>query len=232
MAGSRAGRHLSLFVPSASHLWAAPAPAPSTDQDLPPAQNVDAGRRLLRAEAERPSPAAPSPAHPAAFRPHRPGPGQVPAMPRGAAGAQTRGAGAAAPFLHPPASTPRSLGRPQDPYLRAGIGLRGAGRPSSALGAAEAAGRGGGGGCRGEERRRHVTACRASPAYCRAGPLPPLRPRCARPPGRRRSAEGGAAAGPGRAALLFTNSPRERGPDRTLKAGSPTGFRHFSRELR
>lgn len=131
---------------------------------------------------------------------------------------------------HPLASPLCVPGRPPGPTSgRVPVSAAPAGPPRPALGAAGAAGRAGGGGCRGEERRRHVTASRASPAHRRAVPLPPRRPR---PPGAaatRREEEPPRRAEPGRA--VFTNSPGTR-PDRTLKAGSPAGFRHLSREPR
>lgn len=156
----------------------------------------------------------------------RAGPGAA----AGDAPAGHRSRSAAVPVTHPPASPPRVPGRPPGPTSgRVPVSAAPAGPPRPALGAAGAAGRAGGGGCRGAERRRHVTASRASPAHRRAAPLPPRRPR---PPGAaaaRREEEPPRRAEPGRA--VFTNSPATP-PDRTLKAGSPAGFRHLSREPR
>lgn len=119
----------------------------------------------------------------------RAGPGAA----AGDAPAGHRSRSAAVPITHPLASPPRVPGRPPGPTSgRVPVSAAPAGPPRPALGAAGAAGRAGGGGCRGAERRRHVTASRASPAHRRAAPAPPPPP--AR---RRRSAEGGGAAAPG-----------------------------------
>lgn len=196
MARQQAGQHLPPVQKSCPHPRpAAPTPVPLSAPACTKFsfRDEDGCRRRpprSRGEAERRGLAAPS------SRPARrgPGPGQLPAMPPRA----PRSRRAAALLTHPPSRlAAQRPGSPARPYLRAGTGVRGAGRaaPPRSRGGGSRRPRWG----RGLPRRGA-----AAPCYCLPGiPRPPPRRAAPAPPPpparRRRSAEGGGAAVPGRA---------------------------------
>lgn len=158
--------------------------------------------------------------------PPRAGPGAAPPMPPWGSRCRRR----CSPFARPFASPRRPASRAARQALPPGgnrCRRRRPGRPAPLRSR-------GGGSRRPRWGRGLPRRAAAAPCYCLPGiprPAPPPPPRRPCPPGAAAAPreEEPLRAGPGRA--VFTNSPATR-PHRTLKAGSPAGFRLLSREPR